>query len=343
MDFFTILGKQMPSEWESKAANMLWAAGEKEEPASFLGKVFVLSILLTVISFLFVFLEWPNLTPLLEKLYLPNNVLTELLFALLLSSTLVALLLIILYSWFSLKAEMRRNMLESVLPDFLTLASSNLRSGMSFDEALWNAAKPEFGIFSKEVRASVKEAFSGKPIETALDDLARKFNSPMFQRTVMIIKQSIRTGGELASVLDKLAEDAREVHLVRQDIKTNLLVYTIFLFFASSVGMPFLFAVSLKMVSVLFSVFSISSGLQYGQVLAGVSISAPPITEETFYYFALITLFISTLMTSLIMGSAYEGKITGGIKYIPFMLFITYAIFFLALWALNYVFQNLVI
>src|SRR3989338_5231262 len=66
-------------------------------------------------------------------------------------------------------ADSLKNRVEEVLPDFLSLSASNVRAGMTIDQAMWYAAKPEFGILSTEVATVAKKAFGGVPFNTAID------------------------------------------------------------------------------------------------------------------------------------------------------------------------------
>ena len=167
---------------------------------------------------------------------------------------LVIIVLALFFSYFSitmllstylvLMADNRRNSLESSLPDFLMLVASNIKAGMTLDQAMWYSAKPEFGLLSQEVKLIIKSAFSGESLEDALDRLSLRFDSRVFTRTIALIKQATFTGGELNEILERTAEDVRNTLLMKKEISASLILYEIFVLFAAAVGSPFLFAVS---------------------------------------------------------------------------------------------------
>lgn len=238
---------------------------------------------------------------------------------------------ILVWVFLLLQIEARRSAVEAALPDFLSLIAANVRSGMTVDQAMWYAAKPEFGILSMEVKSVIKSSFSGEPFEKALDRLAMRFNSKILERTVLLVKQAMATGGEVAEILEITSEDAREVAIQKKDIASTLLVYVIFLVFASTLGTPFLFSVANKLIYVLTVAFSyLPAGGLGGQVpqMAIVQPSAPVVTPEEFQWFSIATIFITCLIASLILGVIQTGSKTQGLKFFPFMLVFSYVIYF---------------
>jgi archaellum biogenesis protein FlaJ (TadC family) len=226
------------------------------------------------------------------------------------------------------------------------MVSSNVRGGMPVDQALWNSAKPEFGVLSAEVRRAIKESYSGTTMDDALDDLASRFNSKLFKRFIEILKQAISSGAEVGLVLEKLSEEIREVIIVRRDIRSMLIVYVIFLFFAAAFGVPFLLSVSNKLIEVLFTAFAMVTPTSGTEQLASNSfvtnffIGKPPITPSDFYYFSLVMIFITNFVTAYIIGAAYTGNENDGVKFFPIMALVAYAIFFGASSLVSVLFQG---
>jgi len=254
----------------------------------------------------------------------------------------VLLLLLLIVSYFStitllttyllMRTETRRNILEESLPDFLTLVASNIKAGMPLDQAMWYSAKPEFGLLSDEVKSSVKSSLSGESLENSLDMLASRFDSKVFTRTISLVKQASETGGELTEVLERTSEDVRNTSIMRKDIAASLVLYEIFVIFASMVGTPFLFAVSQRLVEV-FERIKIPSG---GEVSAGffgslAKYGGPMITSADFFYFTIPTIFVTALFSSFMVSVIRTGTRNQGLKYFPFVLIGALLVY----WAVN--------
>ncbi len=234
---------------------------------------------------------------------------------------------IVLSAMLILLSEARKNAVEAVLPDFLTLIGANARAGMTIDQAMWYAAKPEFGLLSMEVKSVIKGAFSGESLSSALDRLNERFDSRVLERTISLMKQASVTGGEVAKILEMTSSDARETAMLRKDIAASLLIYEIFVIFSAALGAPFLLAVVNKLLGVLEKSFAFLPQT-VSQVSTFVKSSAPLITSSDFFYFSIATIFITSLISSFIIGIVRTGSKNQGIKYFPFMLLAAYLVFF---------------
>jgi hypothetical protein len=245
-----------------------------------------------------------------------------------------------------MRSDTRRNALEIALPDFLTLVASNIKAGMTLDQAMWYSAKPEFGLLSTEVKAVVKSSFSGQSMESALDTLASRFDSKVFTRTISLVKQASASGGELTEVLERTAEDVRNTSIMKKEIAASLILYEIFVIFASMVGTPFLFAVSQKLVEVF---EKIAPRMPSGEVSAGAfgglgsfKFSGPMITSAEFFYFAIPTMIVTAATSSLIVSVIRTGTRSQGLKYFPFILGGSFLVYWFVNTVLNAFFSTLV-
>lgn len=251
--------------------------------------------------------------------------------------------LVILSSYIIMRVEDRRDKLEAVLPDFLILVSSNIKAGMTLDQGMWYAAKPEFGPLSVEVRSVIKGSFSGESLEDALGILSSRFDSKVFKRTILLLKQANTTGGELTDILERTAEDVRDTMIMKKEIGASLVMYEIFVIFASVVGTPFLFAVAKKLIEV-FERIAVSmpsnTGVQFGYLGTLRNFSGPIISSNDFFYFSIPTIFVTALISSFIVSTIRTGSKTQGLKYFPFFLVIAYFIYWVVSIALSSFFST---
>jgi len=336
-----------------KLGNMLEASGMDFVPEAFAGFVVLLCILATLITY-FLFMGAAPLRGFLFKLSLmvasgPTISSPDFfaMFAAVFSSVLACgLVFLAAYVSLLMMADTRRRKVEDVLPDFLSLSSANVRAGMTIDQAMWYAAKPEFGILSDEVSIVAKKAFGGVPFNTAIDHLSDRFNSKAVRRTVALIKQGIASGGKLADILERTAEDSRQMQNLRKEISTSLIMYVIFIVFAGAIGTPFLFAISGKLVAIIESVFSAH---QFSDIsTSGYSSSLiipqkPLITSSEFFIFTVLCCIMTAIFSSLIIGVISKGSKKDGISYLPVLLAGSLVIFFVVSYLLNTLLSNIYI
>ncbi|MFH1376140.1 MAG: type II secretion system F family protein [Candidatus Woesearchaeota archaeon] len=222
---------------------------------------------------------------------------------------------------------------ESVLPDALQVMSSNLRAGLTIDQALLTSAKPEFGIFGIEMNRIGKEITTGKEITISLMDSTKRINSEKYQKSMALIVSGLRSGGRLAELLSQTSDNLRKQRLVDEKIRSNVMMYVIFIFAAIAIGAPILFGLSTFLVSVLNDVFGQvdipDSAATSRLSLPMVSFSSMAVDESFILTYSIITLLISSIMGSLIIGLIAKGKVKYGVKYILPLSILSLVVFFI--------------
>ncbi|MFH1520879.1 MAG: type II secretion system F family protein [Candidatus Micrarchaeota archaeon] len=252
-------------------------------------------------------------------------------------------------SYLLMKTDDRRNKLEAILPDFLTLVASNIKAGMTLDQAMWYSAKPEFGLLSQEVKALIKSSFSGVSLEDTLDTLASRFDSRTFKRTILLLKQATATGGELSDVLERTSEDVRNTLIMKKEIAASLVLYEIFVLFAAIVGTPFLFAIASKLVAVFEKIAPIASGTSglggsaggMLTVFTNVKFAGTVISSSDFFWFSIPTIFVTALISSFMVSVIRTGSKNQGMKYFPIVLVLSYLVYLIVLNAVESIFTTI--
>jgi len=245
-------------------------------------------------------------------------------------------------------SESKARFVEKILPDALQLISSNMKSGLTTEKALLVSARPEFGPLEFELREASKKMMAGERTETALKEMTLRIRSKSFEKTVWLITEGINSGGEMANLLIRLSEDLREQNALQEEVKGNVSMYIILIFFASVIGAPLMFGISSFIVKVMAkqttaigtipeeSLALVSSGSAFG-VGGGMQIQ-----PEFIFVFSLITLAVISLFGSLTIGIINTRSEKGGIKYLPAMLIASYIIYLATLFVLENSFKSLI-
>lgn len=225
------------------------------------------------------------------------------------------------------RADKKAKFVETILPDCLQLTASNLRAGFTTERAFLLSARPEFGSFSDELTLLGKKIASGKTIESAMLDITQRIKSEKFSKTVLLIIDGIKSGGELASLLSQTAQNLRNEEIVEAKIRASVFMYFIFIFTAICFAAPILFGLSSYLVEI------ITKQLALMEMPAGIAtpivISKPTITPEFVIYFILAILTVVCLFGSFALGSINKGEAKTGLKYFPILLGCSLGLFFL--------------
>lgn len=211
----------------------------------------------------------------------------------------------------------RKQKLEEVLPDFLQLVSSNIRAGMTIDQSLWFAIRPRFGVLAKEIEEVAKRTFVGEPLDVALQHFSEKFESKVLERSINILVEGMRAGGELGELLNKISSNIQETNLMKKEMAANVTTYVIFITFATVFAAPFLFGMAYQLITVIQEVFSrvdISPGAVSG---FPITLSQGVLDINDFQTFAIVSLLVTSFFSAIIISAIKKGDVKGGLKYIP--------------------------
>lgn len=226
------------------------------------------------------------------------------------------------------KAERIRKM-EEVFPDFIELMASNLRAGMTIDKALLLSSRKEFSPLDEEILILGKGIITGEEITSSLIEMAKRTKSEKILKTITIINSGIRSGGNLAILLEQTALSMRERGFVEKRAASNVLMYVIFIFFAVAIGAPILFSLSSVLVEVLTNILSDLPSIETSQANVPFTLTSVNISVDFITYFSIIFLILVNILASLLLGLVSKGEEKEGLKYAVPLIILSTAVFFI--------------
>ena len=113
----------------------------------------------------------------------------------------------------------RTEKMREQLPDVLTIMASSLRAGHSFMQALDMVAREIPQPAATEFQRVVSEIRLGRPTDDALEALATRVGSADFRWAVLAVNIQREVGGNLAEILDNVADTLRERAMIRRQIQ----------------------------------------------------------------------------------------------------------------------------
>ena len=123
------------------------------------------------------------------------------------------------YVWLLRARKKRQKTMAEQLPDVLSILASSLRAGHSFLQALDQVAgeikEPSAGEFHRVV----SEIRLGRSIDDAMNEMAERVGSEDMRWAVMAVNIQRQVGGNLAEVLDIVANTVRERAYVQRQVR----------------------------------------------------------------------------------------------------------------------------
>ena len=219
--------------------------------------------------------------------------------------------------------------IEKSLPNALQLTASNLRAGITMDKALLLSSRPEFGPLKDELDLIGKKINLGESLPSALQQAAAKIRSKKLTRAVELINSGLRSGGELATLLEATAADLREQFLVDKKIKASISMYIIFIFSAAGIISPLLFGLSSFLVDVIQKTFA-QLEIPVTATTLPLVFSQVHLSTQYLQNFLIMFIVANSFMASSLLGLIEKGKAREGFRYFIPMVLLGIPLFFLS-------------
>ena len=111
----------------------------------------------------------------------------------------------------------RKKRIRNALPDFLDLVSTTVEAGIALNGAFAAAVDAVRGPFRDELLAALSDIRVGRSRAEALAAMAARADVTELTTTVTAIVQAEKLGGDIAGILDQLANDARDQRMTRAE------------------------------------------------------------------------------------------------------------------------------
>lgn len=310
-------------------------AGYQDVPYRVFGQLFILVLIIFYGIFVF------GIMPLFRGVAIGAAFALYFFSAVAILFVLAIMMMVFFYFWTSIKIFERTKDLELILPDYLMLVSTNLKGGMSFEKALWDAIKPEFGVLANEIGLVSKKVMTGNEIVDALQEFVVKYDSPILRRNFQLIISEFESGGKIVLVIDRIIVNLRKTQVLKKELAASTLTYMIFIGALVIVICPILFALSYQLFFLIQGFMGTIAG-NTSAVQGALSLSAPDIAAGDFRLFSVLAIAIISIGSSFITSVIEKGDYSGILKYAPLYLFLSLLIYFISAWLLSGVFQKIV-
>lgn len=121
-------------------------------------------------------------------------------------------------AFLSFKASRRNSAFADQLGDALMIMAGSLRSGFGVGQAIDTVAEEMDDPIATEFRRAILETRLGRDMEDALDGIARRVQNEDFEWVVDAMRINRQVGGDLAQILDQVAETIRARNRLKRQV-----------------------------------------------------------------------------------------------------------------------------
>lgn len=204
--------------------------------------------------------------------------------------------------------EFARNLVESV------------KTGTPISKSILNIKDKSYGVLSDNIKKLANQISLGIPLNTALKVFSQDVGNRSISRSLTLIGQAERAGGEIGEILEAVAEAVTVSDKLKKERKaaiSTLVVQGYIIFFVFMIIVLVMQFQILPMVSGIADVGSIGIGSIGAGGSAGGEIDSKEIADSFLYL-----LLVQGFFTGLTIGKLSEGDIKAGIKH-SFALMLT--------------------
>ncbi|MDD5502700.1 MAG: type II secretion system F family protein [Candidatus Thermoplasmatota archaeon] len=213
--------------------------------------------------------------------------------------------------------------MEERFPDFLRDLGSSRMAGMTLPNSVLTVAKGEYGELTPEIRKMADQIKWNVPFPEALRLMGERIKTPLAERSISLINEANRSGGNVTDVLMAASNDARQIKTLEADRRITMGLYTVVVYVS--------FFVFLAVVLILYGSFipeiikASAAAQKFGGGIGSIQISAMKLQDYKVMYFSAGA--VQAVGNGIVAGTMGNGTLTSGLKHGFIMLLITYLTF----------------
>jgi len=209
--------------------------------------------------------------------------------------------------------------IDARFPDFVRDLAESRRAGMTFTKAIMYSSQGNYGVLTGEIKKISQQISWGSGVDDALASFARRVHTRLIRRTISLIIEASRSGGNVADVLDAASRDAREIKLLDTERRGSMMSYVAVIY----VGM----GVFLLIIAILCSTLIPAMTGEGATGIASTMGKTGGLTADDIipvFFYATLT---QSIGMGIVTGVFEEGNMISGIKHVFIMAIITWGVF----------------
>lgn len=207
--------------------------------------------------------------------------------------------------------------IEAMFLEFSRDLVEGVRAGTPINKSIINLKKKDYGYLNEHIEKIVNQVSLGIPVKDALEIFSRDVKNSMISRSVNLIREAERSGGNIESILESVSFSFGQIEKLkkeRQAVVHTLVVqgYIIFVIFIA-----IMIILEFKIFPLVGGINTIGTDTVDASLLSGANTNFSPKTIDTnsLSYAFLYLLLVQGFFAGLVIGKISEDKIKAGLKH----------------------------
>lgn len=198
---------------------------------------------------------------------------------------------------------------EEMFLEFTRNLAESVKTGTPISKSIVNMKRKSFGVLSKHVEKLANQIIIGISLRTALQTFAKDINNNMVARTITLIGQAEKAGGNIGEILEAVAKAVAMSDKLKKERKAAISALTVQGYIIFFVFIVIILVMQFYIVPMISGIAGAGT-LGIAGATGGAQISAEEISKSFLYL-----LLIQGLFSGLTIGKLSEGDIKAGVKH----------------------------
>lgn len=196
--------------------------------------------------------------------------------------------------------EFARNLVESV------------KTGTPINKSIINVKNKFYGVLSENVKKLANQISLGIPLSKALQTFSNDVKNKTISRTLTLIGQAEKSGGEIGGILESVTEAVSMADKLKKERKATISTLVVQGYIIFFVFIVIILVLQFQILPLLTGFGSTGESTGIGGFIGGVG---SPISQEELSNSFLYLLLIQGFFSGLTIGKLSEGNIKTGIRH----------------------------
>lgn len=188
--------------------------------------------------------------------------------------------------------------------EFVRDVLESVRSGTPISKSIVNLKNRDYGALSENVKKMANQVSIGITLTEAFETFSKETHSPVIARSINLISEANKSGGEITSILGSVASSVNQIEIIKKERRSaiaNLVVQGYIIFFVFI----------LIMLILEFFLMPLIEGIGPVQNLNVEIKPSEGINSQANF----LLLLVQSFFCGLVIGKISEGKISAGFKH----------------------------
>ncbi len=235
---------------------------------------------------------------------------------------LASIVALILPAYYIYREDKREKDADEEFPRLLADLAQAKRAGLTLIDTITLTAEGKYGILTEGLSKIAHYLTWGIPFEDALRMFAKRYPTRTIKRSVEMIIEGYRVGGEVGDILKIAADDAREIGALEKKRRADMGPYIIICYITFFVFLGVLLVLYYTFIPMMVEVYEkvLEAGVVGRTLIRGVNVEK---LKMIFFHCSLI----QGVCSGLVAGKLGEGKVIAGLKHAVILMAVAFLAF----------------